>query len=293
MTQHPPKSWLNNDITQQKWVVRSREHVFKKNKSEPTWLALKAERCKLLNAIYLAKKDHISELVASCGNDCGKLYKLVNHLMVCKSEYPLPDKDSEGLAEEFANFFLDKITTIHHDLAQYTPYTCEVGNHSSFQQFESMTDVEVSRIIYNMCSNSCELDIIPTTLLKQILPDVNGVITKIVNLSLTTRAFSQSWKTAVICPLLKKVGFELIPRNYRPVSNLHFLSKVVEKCMLKQFIGYYNSQDLILQYQSAYSTNHSCETSLQRLLNAMHFGTGNVAESPSSQPWTSLWPSIW
>ena len=37
--------------------------------------------------------------------------------------------------------------------------------------------------------------------------------------------------------------------------------------MLKQFIGYCNSKDLIPQYQSAYRANHSCETSLLRLLN--------------------------
>ena len=90
---------------------------------------------------------------------------------------------------------------------------------------------------------------------------------KIVNISLTTGAFSQSWKTAIICPLLKKDGLDLIPRNYRPVSNLCFLSKVVEKCMLQQFIGYCNANDLIPQYQSAYRANHSCETLLLRLLN--------------------------
>ena len=118
-----------------------------------------------------------------------------------------------------------------------------------------------------MSSKSCELDAIPTTLLKQILPDVIGVITKIVNISLTTGAFSQSWKTTVIHPLLKKAGFDLIPRNYRPVSNLCFLSKVVEKCMLKQFIGYCNANDLIPQYQLSYRANHSCETLLLRLLN--------------------------
>ena len=96
-----------------------------------------------------------------------------------------------------------------------------------------------------MSSKSCEHDDIPTTLLKEILPDVIGVITKIVNISLTTGTFSQSWKTAVICPLLKKAGLKLIPRNYRPVSNLSFLSKVVEKCMLKQFIGYCNAKEMI------------------------------------------------
>ena len=173
----------------------------------------------------------------------------IYNLTGCKSECPLPDKDPESLADEFADFFLDKINTISQDLVQYTPYTCEVGFQSGFQQFESMTEDEVSSIIHNMSSKSCELDAIPTTLLKQILPDVIRVIMKIVNISLTTGAFSQSWKTAVICPLLKKVGLDLIPKNYRPVSNLCFLSKVVEKCMLKQFIGYCNANNLIPQYQ--------------------------------------------
>ena len=103
---------------------------FKKHRSESTWLALKVERHKLHNAIYSVKKDHISDLVVCCGNDSGKLYKLVNCLMGGKSEKPLPDKDPEVLAEEFAEFFLDKITTICQDLAQYTPYTCEVKCHS-------------------------------------------------------------------------------------------------------------------------------------------------------------------
>ena len=69
VAQDPPKSWFNNGITQQKY------------RSEPTWLSLKVERHKLHNAIYLAKKDHTSDLLVSCGNDSGKLYKLVNHLM--------------------------------------------------------------------------------------------------------------------------------------------------------------------------------------------------------------------
>ena len=85
VTQHPPKAWFNGGITKQKQVERNGECIFKKYKSESTWLALKAERYKLHNTIYLANKDHISDLVAGCGNDSGKLYKPVNHLIGCKS----------------------------------------------------------------------------------------------------------------------------------------------------------------------------------------------------------------
>ena len=139
------------------------------NQNQLGW-PLRQKGISLHNTIYLARKDYISDLVAGCGNDSGKLYKLVNNLTGCKSECPLPNKDPESLAEEFANFFLDKINTICQDLAQNTPYTCEVGYQSGFQQFESMTEDEVSSIIHNMSSKSCELDAIPTTLLKTNTP---------------------------------------------------------------------------------------------------------------------------
>ena len=54
--------------------------------------------------------------------------------------------------------------------------------------------------------------------------------------------------------------------NYRPVSNLSFISKVVEKVTLTQFTEYCDENKLLLAYQSAYRKNHSCETSLTKLV---------------------------
>ena len=87
-----------------------------------------------------------------------------------------------------------------------------------------------------MDKQTCELDHIPTEVLKRILPTILGTITEIVNLSLSTGSFAQDWKTAVVKPLLRKPGLDLAKKNYRPVSNLSFLSKLVERCMLKQLL---------------------------------------------------------
>ena len=69
---------------------------------------------------------------------------------------------------------------------------------------------------------------IPTTLLKKVLPGMIGPITSILNISITTGIFAQTWKTAIICPLVKKAELALQLSNFRPVSNLSFLSRVVE-----------------------------------------------------------------
>ena len=86
-------------------------------------------------------------------------------------------------------------------------------------------------------------------------------------MSLGEGVFANKWKTAIIKPLLKKVGLDLITKNYRPVSNLPFMSKLVEKCMLTQFNKHCEDNQLMPDYQSAYRSNYSCETSLVKLLN--------------------------
>ena len=82
--------------------------------------------------------------------------------------------------------------------------------------------------ILSMNNKTYKLDHIPTEILKRILPAILGAITEIFNLSLSTGSFAQDWKTAIVKPLLKKPGQDLIKKNYRPASNLSFLSKLVE-----------------------------------------------------------------
>ena len=81
------------------------------------------------------------------------------------------------------------------------------------------------------------------------------------------KVFAANWKTAIIRPLLKKPGLELMTKNYRPVSNLSFLSKLLEKCALVRFNNHCKENDLMPSYQSAYREHHSCKTALVRLTN--------------------------
>ena len=94
-----------------------------------------------------------------------------------------------------------------------------------------------------------------------------GPIASIVNNSITIGIFAQSWKTAIVHPILKKAGLALQLSNFRPVSNLSFLSHVVECAVVQQFNKHCKDQDLIPDYQSAYYVNYSCETALVKIVN--------------------------
>ena len=77
--------------------------------------------------------------------------------------------------------------------------------------------------------------------------------------------FAESWKTSIVKPLLRKIGLDLIFKNYRPVSNLKFLANLVEKCMLLQYNEHCSLNSLLPSYQSAYGKFISFKTSLLKL----------------------------
>ena len=79
--------------------------------------------------------------------------------------------------------------------------------------------------------------------------------------------FAQEWKTALLHTLIKKDGLDVIIPNFCPVSNLSFISHLVEKAAIGQLIQHADYYGLTPHYQSAYRQNHSCETSLLRLIN--------------------------
>ncbi len=134
--------------------------------------------------------------------------------------------------------------------------------------FNTATSEEVSKIISRSASKSCELDPLPTWLLKEHIYILLPVITTIVNASLTTSTFPTIFKHAVVRPLLKKATLDPeLYKNYRPVSNLTFVSKVIERVVLARLAEHYTIHNLYEPMQSAYRKCHGTETALLRVHN--------------------------
>ena len=76
----------------------------------------------------------------------------------------------------------------------------------SLEEFEPLQEIEVTKIVKSMATKSCEMDVLPTTLLKDNLDHLIGLLTKLVNTSLKQGVYAKSWKTAIVRPLLKKTG---------------------------------------------------------------------------------------
>jgi exonuclease III len=131
---------------------------------------------------------------------------------------------------------------------------------------ECSSDV-VHRVIQASPAKSCALDPIPTFLLRAMIDVLLPFITAMVNASLREGRLPQSQKHAVISPMVKKPGLDPAEmNNNRPVSNLTFISKVVERVVCEQLVCFLTENDLMPQLQSAYRWHHSTETALVRVV---------------------------
>ena len=133
--------------------------------------------------------------------------------------------------------------------------------------FQPLSKLEVQKLVMEMQTKLCELDLIPTKLLKESIEKFIGLLTNIVNISLESGVFAEGWKTALLYLLIKKVGLGVIKPNFHPVSNLSFISCLVEKAAIGHLVQHVDYYVLTPHYQSAYIKIHSCETSLLRLIN--------------------------
>ena len=115
---------------------------------------------------------------------------------------------------------------------------------------------------------SCILDPLPVTLLKQHFDLLLPIILKIVNLSLESGHFKSFLKTSVLSPLVKKADLDHeVLANYRAISNLKVISKIITKVVAVRLPKYLEAKRLNEPLQSTYKPFHSCETALVRVHN--------------------------
>ena len=145
--------------------------------------------------------------------------------------------------------------------------------------FSSVSENEVMKIIKSMKNKTSQQDPIPIQLLKSddvILNILVPFITKIVNTSLETGVVPTELKNGFVTPILKKANLDRNNfKNYRPVTNTSFLSKILEKIVAKQLLSHIHKYELFDDFQSAYREGHSIETVLAQVKNEIDVSLDN------------------
>ena len=205
---------------------------------------------KVQDLVEKATADFYAQKIQDCDGDQKKLYKVIDCLMGREKPKTLPTSSPNlVLAGTLNDFFISKITTIHEDLNSLKSTTAEMSFQNLFSilrscaspsnTFPEASVEEVTKIICESSRATCSLDPMPTALVKEAFPHLAHFITHIVNLALSSGTFLSKLKSAIVHPLIKKPNLDLESLNsYHPVSNLSFLSTVIEKVIASQTISW-------------------------------------------------------
>ena len=143
---------------------------------------------------------------------------------------------------------------------------CEAS--CSVSAFSGITIDCVISIVTKYPTKTSGLDPLPTSLVKANIDILAPILATIINMSLESGAMPAPLKHAVITPLLKKPNLDPdLMHNYRPISNLSFASKLLERIVAAQLRQHLDNNDLLDIFQSAYRQHHSTETALVRIQN--------------------------
>ena len=175
-------------------------------------------------------------------------------------------------------FFIDKISTIKMEcslleacLPVYSFVNIDIimpACTAVFDTFHPLSCDVLSSLISKLNKTTCVLDPFPTKLLMSHLFYIIDTILCIVNLCFSSGVFPTACKYSIIFPLIKKQGLDPeILKNYSPVANQSFISKIIEKAIATQIHDHLINSDIVDNFQSAYKAGHSCETALLRVYN--------------------------
>ena len=269
VTVRPHAPWFNNTLRDEKKKKRACERKWRSTGLEIHKQIFLNYCSRYQDLLKNTKEHYYRSRIREC--DDSKLFSEVNKIIKPSTKAFFPSfEDASQMAESFATHFNNKINNLLLTLGSSTTAfnSIEPTTSHHLMHFLPTSPQSVHETIAKCKTKSCSLDPIPSCLLKGCSTALERPISTIINASLATGCVPSSLKVAKVIPCLKKPSLEKNDlNNYRPISNLPYLSKALERvvgCQLKQHLS---TNLLLSSFQSAYRCNFSTETALLRVQN--------------------------
>ena len=234
--------WYDSECHAMKRTTRRLERQYRRQRSADTLSAWRTQ-FKAQRKLFQAKfSSYWLSAIDACRRNPRALWKTVNNLLQPPSQ-SATDKLS---ADDFAKFFVDKVAKIRASTAAAAAPVIIPRDVLPLTEFEPTSVHEIIKLLSTLPAKSCSLDPIPTWLLKRISATICPILCHLCNLSFQRGIFPSQPKHALVTPRLKKPALDPdTASSYRPISNLSFISKLVERLVAKRFTSHVNLHTLL------------------------------------------------
>lgn len=233
------------------------------------WLYYRYIRNKYVDQLRLNESQYYKNKIQENTGDKKNMWKILKQVMGQKKRSEIKaicfdgttERDEKVIAEKLNAFFVDSIRTISNSIPSTTN-----GSASNIQtaitsifKFHAININDINEAIKQINSKG-DIEKITPQVLIDALPVIGDLFCNIINESLHCGIFPD-WKCSTITPI-EKVTSSTKPEDMRPINNMKSMEKVLEIIVKKQLDNYVNDNNILVECQSGFRKNHSCETAI-------------------------------
>ena len=263
--------WMDEEFRQSRTLRRKLEKTWRKERTEESRKKYVEQRKVCAQMSVQKQEAFYSKVVSEAGNDQKILFNVVNNLLDKRKVRILPEHtDPKELADEFNEYYIEKIKKLRKTIPNNStgielPRVVFQG--VKLDKFEPVDEEELKEIVSEFGIKTSTEDPLPAKFLKLVINEALPILTKLVNQSLREGSM-EGVKLSVLDPLLKKLGLDVdVYKNFRPVNNLVFFSKLIERVVKKRLNGHMDVNRLHIPNEFGYKLFHSTETMMLGAVN--------------------------
>lgn len=263
--------WFDSEYREQRKARRKAEKKYRRTKSPADKEAFIKLRKNTTAMAFNKKREYCTRKIDEC-NGTKALYGCVKELLDMKKPQILPSHESKfELATNFNEYFRKKISDIRKTFPPVLPsnQNSNTYNGTFLERFEPVTEEELILMIRKHGVKCSPDDPVPAKLLTTLIDTFIPFWIELINMSLEQGSM-ESLKCGLLAPLIKSMDSMIDSEdysNYRPVTNLLILSKLIERVVSDRMNKHMNDNGLHSPNQYAYKAEHSAELLLTKVSN--------------------------
>ena len=262
ISKRPPAPWVTIAIKQQIKVRERLRNTLRRNHNVINRQLFNAQRNKVQNMLIQSRNDYNMSQLANCSSprDHWILLKKLGMIKTKTNDKPLP------FSAEDLNDYFSSITSVGNPLNDIETFLHNTPDTQLERfYFNHITLDMFLKAFLSSKSTSVGIDKISWITLETALPVILPLILDLLNLSLDNSTFPNLWKKAILIPI-PKINNPKTLGDYRPISLLPVLSKILEKIVYNQISTYLNDHSLLDVNQAGFKPGYSTQTTLLKVV---------------------------